>query len=157
MHRLLVLTLLGLSAVALAGAPVKGKGGAAKDAAKYIQVFREKDLDAMDGAIASLAALGPAVVPELVKALGDPLPMVRSQVAAVATKLGPAAKACVPALTKGVTDADADVRWNSANALGAIGKASAPALSALETMTKDPLPPLADAARDAIAKIKAAQ
>jgi len=150
------MTLTAISLVILA----HGTGTAAKadvqDAAKYIDVFRKSDLSAMDDAIATLAGMGPAVVPQLVKALAEPVPMVRSQVAAVVTKLGPVAKAAVPQLTKNLADADNDVRWNSANALGAIGAAAKSALPALEAMAaKDPLAPLQEAARDAIAKVKA--
>jgi HEAT repeat protein len=131
--------------------------GSLKDAPKFLQVFRGADEGAMDDAIASLAALGPPVVPQLVKAMEDPLPMVRSQVAAVLTRLGPASAPAVPALTRGLSDEDANVRWNCANALGAIGKPARSALPALEKMSKEPMRAIAQAASDAMAKLRAAK
>jgi HEAT repeat protein len=157
MLRLTRCLLLMLALPSFAHGDGKATPAPVQDAPKFIQVFRGPDEAAMDGAIASLAAMGPPVVPQLVKALEDPLPMVRSQVAAVLTRLGPASAPAVAALTKGLTDEDPNVRWNCANALGAIGKASKSALPALEKMSKEPMRAMADAAAAAMTKVRAAK
>lgn len=112
-------------------------------AQKEIAVFRSQDFDGMDTAIVHLAAMGEAIVPDLVKALDDKLPMVRSQTAAVIAKMGPVAKVSVPKLTLLLDDADLDVRWNSCKALAAIGAPAASAIPALHKLASTKIDPAA--------------
>lgn len=66
-------------------------------AQEEIAVFGSQDLDGMDTAIVHFAAMGAGapIVPDLIKALGDKLPIVRPQTAAAVAKMGPVAKASV--------------------------------------------------------------
>ena len=127
--------------------------GAGRTTEQLIAVFRGTDFDAMDGALAELAKQGAPAVPALTTALADPAAMVRSQCAAALGKIGKPAAAAVDALAKLLVDADPDNRWNAANALGQIGSAARAAVPALEKLEADKNPQVAQAAREARARI----
>jgi HEAT repeat protein len=63
-----------------------------------------------------------ATVPELVKALSDPMILVRSNAAAALASFGGDASTAIAALERAATDEDAMVRVETANALWRIGK-----------------------------------
>ncbi len=120
---------------------------------QLIAVFRGTDFDAMDGALVELAKQGAPAVPALMAALADPAAMVRSQCAAALGKIGKPAAPAVDALVKLLGDPDPDNRWNAANALGQIGSAARAAGPALKKLEADKNPQVAQAAREARARI----
>lgn len=86
---------------------------------KYIEPFRTYEMAAM-----GLEVLGPRAtdaVPELMKIFDqNPSPQCRAAIARVVGLMGPEAKAAVPSLLRGATNADGVTRGNSLWALGRI-------------------------------------
>jgi HEAT repeat protein len=82
---------------------------------------------------------------------GDPV--AKSAAADAIGDRGVVGLAGVPALTKAVADADAEVRWHAARALGAIGPGAAPAVAVLSTALADQNPAVRAYAAYALGRI----
>ncbi|MCI0465292.1 MAG: HEAT repeat domain-containing protein [Gemmataceae bacterium] len=98
-------------------------GTAAKSAVPPLMVLLREDPDnaVANMAAVSLARIGPAALPELVKALEDKQQPVRQRAAWALSKFGPEARAAVPSLLRALRDESARVRALAAQALGGIG------------------------------------
>jgi HEAT repeat protein len=100
--------------------------GKAKDAIPAIVEVMRKDADgeARWHAAEALAKMGPAAqpaLPQLIEALNDEVPAVRSHAAESLGRIGPEAKSSLPALRGLVNDPDAEVRAEAGRAIKAIG------------------------------------
>ena len=91
------------------------------------EALNDADVDVRRTAVQSLGRVGDAGgVPGLIKATADE--EIRAGIAVVALgRIGPIAKAAVPALVKVLDDKDADLRAATALALGRIGPGAADA------------------------------
>lgn len=76
----------------------------------------------------ALGSVGRAALPELIKALENERPHVRSGAAKAISWIGADATEAIPLLAKNLADADANVREQSAEALGKIGPTALPLL-----------------------------
>ena len=84
-----------------------------------------------EAAAHALGRIGAAAVPELVKALESPDPVIREKAVGVLGRMGPDAEAAVPALVKLLEDPDEGVRKATARTLGQIGPAAKEAVPSL--------------------------
>jgi hypothetical protein len=89
--------------------------------------------------IGYFGADGVSAVPELITALSDPSPVVRSAAAGSLAQIGPQAAAAVPALAKALSDSSPYVRDLAAIALRGIGPKAAPAVPELIRALSDPV------------------
>lgn len=97
-----------------------------------------------------------STVIELIQALGDPDPVVRSKAARELGKGGAEAAPAVPHLSALLIDPDPMVRGMVAAALGKIGPAAAEAAPGLTVMLDDAVIPVRFWAADALGRIGAA-
>lgn len=88
----------------------------------------------------SLGRMGPAAVPNLMEALQDSNPLVRSLACRVLARIGPEAVIAVPNLIKLLDDDDARVRREATRALGQVGPAAAESIPALIRLLKEAEP-----------------
>ncbi|MFO0970042.1 MAG: HEAT repeat domain-containing protein [Gemmataceae bacterium] len=118
------------------------QGTAAKEAVwRVAALFHHAEApDEVAQAAATLAQLGPASVPELVKAFKDARVEQARQAALALARMGPAAKKAEPDLIAGLRDRDPVVRAWCAQALGEIGSPSEETVAALFRMVADPAP-----------------
>src|SRR5262245_5882225 len=87
----------------------------------WLQLLGSKEEAARREAVEALSRLGPAVVPDLVRALRDEAGQVRNQAVVALGAMGPEAKAAVPALGDVLREEDKYLRSQGAAALGKIG------------------------------------
>lgn len=99
--------------------------------------LRDSDEGVRGIAASALRPSGSAAVPALIRAIEDPSPAVRQQVADALGAIGPAAKDGVAALMKSLGDDQSVVRAASARALGKIGPAAQEAVPSLIQILKD--------------------
>src|SRR5262245_50409380 len=88
-------------------------------------------------AVKALRHLGPAAVPDLIKALEDEDWEVRNQAAVALGVIGPEAKAAVPALIDVLQGEDKYLRSHAATALGKVGRQAGTAVPALTRALQD--------------------
>jgi HEAT repeat protein len=105
----------------------------------------------IEAALDALAALGEQVVPRAIEALV--VPEVRAKAAAMIARIGPPAKAAVPALIKALGDDDPATRSEVLMALGAIGPDAQAAVPAVIKALHDPEVSVRYAACYALGKI----
>jgi len=124
--------------------------GDARAVEPLIAALRDPDIDVRIFAAWALGKIGAPAVEPLIAALRAPDKYMRRGAARALGKIGaPAVEPLIAALR----DPNADVRWEAAYALGKIDDARA--LPELERLAReDPSPHLADAAREAIARIR---
>jgi DUF2961 family protein/HEAT repeat protein len=103
--------------------------------------------------VGSFGADAAGAAGEVVEALKDSDPQVRSAAAWALSQIGPAGAAAVPALAASLTDPNAWVRSIAAVALREMGDRALPAVPALVKALRDPEPFVRAPAADAIAKI----
>ncbi len=96
---------------------------------------------------------GSALVPALIKALGDKDEIVRTATAYALGEIGPATKTVVLALVKALSDKHEYVREAAAGALGRISPGAKAAVPALEKARQDPVARVRRAAAAALKKI----
>jgi len=90
-------------------------------------------------AIGYFGSDGASAVPELIAALSDPSPEIRSSAAAALAQVGPKAASAVPALAKSLSDSSPHVRDIAAIALRSMGPSALGALPALVRALSDPV------------------
>ena len=117
-------------------------GPVAKDtAAALLEMAADKDFFLLEPFVgATLANLGPGVLPALTAALADELPERRRVAAYALGTMGPSASGASEALAKALTHPDAATRQLAARALGKIGPAAKSALPNLEETLNDKMP-----------------
>ncbi|MFM7207876.1 MAG: HEAT repeat domain-containing protein [Planctomycetaceae bacterium] len=103
------------------------------------------------------AAGGPAVDVLRTMLRGTRDEVLQSEIARAVAGIGGAAAPAVPDLIPLLASSDAWVRTTAAQALGSIGVAAVPALPKLAPLAKDPDPDAAEAAREAVRRIRRAQ
>ena len=81
--------------------------------------------------------MGPAAVPQLIKTLKDPNPVVRSLACRVLSRIGPEAVIGVPDLIRLLDDENEGVRREATRALGQIGPAAAESIPALVRLLEE--------------------
>jgi HEAT repeat protein len=113
--------------------------------------LRDAPAEVVDGALDAMADLGDAAVPPLIEALRHE--EVRAKAAAILARIGPPAKAAVPALAALLKDEQAETRREALFALGEIGPDSKPALPAIAAALDDADEKVAYAACYALGKI----
>lgn len=91
---------------------------------------------ALDAVMDVMAGLGEKVVPRLIEALGAK--EVRRRAAAILARIGPPAKAAVPALVDALGDESSETRNEVLFALGAIGPGAEAAVPAIAKALHDP-------------------
>lgn len=127
------------------------QGTAARDAIPALaKHLRHKDKDLAGQAARSLAQVGPAAVPELLKALQDPAPEVRPRALWALGVLGPEAGQAVGPVGAFLKDGDAKVRALAAWVLGEMGPAAAAAAPLLARALRDPDPQVRARAAEAL-------
>jgi hypothetical protein len=105
-------------------------------------------------AIGSFGYDAASASPELIAAVSDSSPMVRSSAAAALAQVGPRNfAAAIPALAKALSDPDPEVRGLAAIALGSMGPKAAPAVPELIRALKDPVDYVRAPAADALGAI----
>lgn len=114
-----------------------------------------KELDTAMVAARALGRIGGTAVPALAKALPEPDREIREHAALALARIGPPAKAAVPALIKVLQDEKADdgVRGAAARALAAIGPDAGEAVPALVAALKQPRQALVEPVFHALAEI----
>ena len=95
---------------------------------KFIQELREKNENVRVDASTNLATIGKPAVPFLIEALKEK--EIRAVVTFILGRIGPNAKAAVPALIEEIKDEDKNVRARAVEALGKIGPETMPTLLA---------------------------
>lgn len=93
-----------------------------------------------DKAAVSLAKIGPAAVPELVRNLKDARPEVRLRSLRALVLIGPDGGRAAPALAECLQDREPVVRSLALQALASMGPQASPAVKALCQNLRDPLP-----------------
>jgi HEAT repeat protein len=117
-----------------------------------ISALRSEDRDVRDRAFKALHKIGdPSSVPGLIEALKDE--DFRKTAAKDIRKIGPEAKAAVPALSEVLKDKNILVRTEAARALGQIGSEAKAAVPALVEALKDEYAIIRLLAADALGKI----
>ncbi len=119
-----------------------GNQGAAARAAvlPLMERLRREGPEFADQAARTLAQIGPAAVPALIKALADAAPPVRRRALWALAVIGPDAAAAVEPVSDFLEDKDAQVRTLAALALAEIGPESRPAVPRLAKLLRDPDP-----------------
>ena len=92
--------------------------------------------EVLDAVMDVMAGLGEKVVPRLIEALG--VKEVRLRAAAIIARIGPPAKAAVPALVDALGDESSETRNEVLFALGAIGPEAKAAVPAIAKALRDP-------------------
>jgi HEAT repeat protein len=117
---------------------IGNRGTAGKDAIPLLvdRLIRYPKEEA-DLAAKVLAQIGWPAVPELIKALDDPLPAVRQRALWALGIIGPDAKAALQAVCAFLDDKDAKMRLLAAQVLTEMGPQARPALAALVTALRD--------------------
>lgn len=107
------------------------------------------------GPLAStVARIGPACVPHLVKALADSTSVeMRAALALALGRMGAAASAAAPALARILDDPDPAVTITAVDALGRMGRAAEPSIARLEALATSMNPELAKHAAAATRRI----
>ncbi len=85
----------------------------------------------------SLARIGEAAVPALIRGLGDAEPKRRAEAAWLLGHIGPGAKPAVPALVAALEDPSPEVQKSAARALGQIGPDAAQAVEPLMRLVEE--------------------
>ncbi len=111
----------------------------------------EASPEVLDEMLDALAGLGEKAVPRLAKALE--VEQVRARAAAIIARIGPPAKAAVPALVKALADENPETRNEVLFALAAIGADAAEAVPAIQEALKGSDPKVCYAACYALGKI----
>jgi HEAT repeat protein len=122
---------------------VQGAGNLGTAASRLVPdiagvIRRDTDHNVANEAAATLAQIGPAAVPELIKALRSQNPTLRQRAAWSLARFGPDGKAAVPALIEALKDTRPAVRQLAAIALGEIGADAGDATDALVELIRDP-------------------
>ncbi len=115
------------------------------------QLLREGDPQLIDEIVNIVAGLGDAAVPQLIEALT--YPEIRAKAAAVIAKIGPPAKATVPALITSLSDPIPRTRGETLFALASIGPEAKEAVPAVVRLLGDPEVEVRYAATFALGKV----
>src|SRR5690606_36361270 len=91
--------------------------------AVLIECLKNPDPWVRGSVVQGFDATGPKAVPGLIAALQADTDWTRASAALALIYLGPDARDAVPALTASLADCDPEVRGNSAQALGRVGRA----------------------------------
>jgi hypothetical protein len=119
-----------------------------------LQTASEQERPILIRAIGSFGSDATSASPELIAALSDPTPVVRSAAAAALAQIGPHNnQAAVPALAKALSDPAPEVRDLAAIALGSIGSRASPAVPELARALNDPVDYVRAPAADALGSI----
>src|SRR5262245_5919482 len=131
------------------------QGAAARDAAPTLGLLLRADTEpeVLTQAARALAQIGPAGVPELLKALRDPELRVRYQAAGALGIIGPDAREAVPLLTAALKETNDKMRARALYALGEIGPEARPAVPALVRTLRDREPDVRTQASGALRQI----
>ena len=128
---------------------------AAPSLRRLLRAPESESTDVRIQALDSLNDLAPSsAVPELIAALEDKDPTVRSMSAKVLGRIGPQAQEAVPALTRILTDIYSNTRCSAARALGEIGPGASEAIGPLTKAGVDPEGEVRAAAAEALKKIR---
>jgi hypothetical protein len=108
-----------------------------KPVGEWLKLLGSEEEAARQEAVEALRRMGPAVVPDLVRALRDEAWQVRNQAAVALGAIGPEAKDAVPALGEVLQEEDKYLRSQGAAALGKIGREAGAAVPILTRALRD--------------------